>query len=99
MDAHPERLGGLDGGDHVLVAGDQDRVAHGVVPGEGLQVAADLGVDALLLPAGVEVAQAHLYPGKLGDHSLVDRGHPVAGRVVPVDPQQLAGDALHRVLL
>ena len=34
--------------------------------------------------------------GHLRDHPLVDGGHPVPGRVVPVDPQQLAADLARR---
>jgi hypothetical protein len=56
------------------------------------------GVHALLLAAGVQVAEPELDPGHLGDDALVDGRHPVAGRVVPVDPEQLAADELVGVL-
>ena len=55
---HPVRLGRLDGGHHVLVASEEDRVGDGAMAGQGLEIGADLGVDALLLAPLVEVAQA-----------------------------------------
>ncbi len=96
---HPdaERLGGLDRGDHVLIAGDQDGVGDRAVSRQCLHVSADLGVDALLLPARVEVAEAELDPRHLRDDPLVDGRHPVPGRVVPVHPEQLAPDLIVRV--
>jgi hypothetical protein len=47
-------------------------------------------VHALLLAAGVEVAEPQLDPWHLGDDALVDGGHPIPGSVVPVDPEQFA---------
>ena len=93
---HPdaERLRRLDGRDHVLVAGHQHRVGDRPVPGQRLHVGPDLGVHPLLLAARVQVAQAQLHQRHLGDDPLVERRHPVAGGVVPVDPQQLASDLL-----
>jgi hypothetical protein len=91
---HPDavRLGRLDRGHHVLVAGHQHRVGDGPMPGQGFHVRADLRVHALLLAARVQVAEPQLHPGHLGDHPLVDGGHPVPGRVIPVDPEQFAAD-------
>ena len=93
---HPGAVGlrGLDGGHHVLVARDQHRVGDGTMPGQGLNVGADVGVHALLLAARVEVAEAELHPCHLGDDALIDGRHRVAGRVVPVDPEQLASEQL-----
>ncbi len=96
--AHPEGLGRLDRGHHVLIAGDQDRVGDRPVPGQRLHVRPDLRVHALLLAAGVQVAEPQLDPGHLGDDPLIDRRHPVARRVVPVDPEQIAADDLIGVL-
>jgi hypothetical protein len=98
VDPDPVGLGRVDRGHHVLVPGDQHRVGDGPVPGQRLHVGADLGVHALLLATGVEVAQAQLDLGQLGDDPLVDGGHPVAGRVVPVDPEQLAAHQFVGVL-
>jgi hypothetical protein len=97
VDPDAERLRGLDRGNHVLVAGHEDRVGDRAVPGQRLHVGADLGVHALLLAARVQVAQAQLHPRHLRDDPLVDGGHPVPRRVVPVDPQQLAAHHVVRV--
>ena len=94
VDPDAEGLGRLDRRDHVLVPGDQDGVGDGPVPGQRLHVGPDLGVYALLLATRVEVAEPQLDPRHLGDDALVDRGHPVPGCVVPVDPQQLAADVV-----
>jgi len=94
VDPDAERLGGLHGRDHVLIAGHQDRVGDGPVPGQRLHVGADLGVHAFLLAACIEVAQAQLDQRHLGDDPLVDGRHPVPGRVIPVDPEQLAAHQL-----
>ena len=97
---HPDAvgLGRLHRGHHVLVPGHQHGVGDGPVPGQRLHVRADLGVHTLLLAPGVQVAQPQLDLGQLGDDPLVDGGHPVPGRVVPVDPEQLAPDELVGVL-
>jgi len=63
-----------------------------------LSVPGGRSVAAALLAAGVQVAEPQLDPGHLGDDALVNGGHPVAGRVVPVDPEQLAADDLVGVL-
>ena len=94
----PKACAASTAGHHVLVARDQHRVGDRAVPGEGLHVGADVGVDALLLAACVQVAEAELDPGHLGDDALVDGGHPVAGRVVPVDAEQFAAEQLVGVL-
>lgn len=83
-------LGGLDGGDQVLVAADEDGVADGAVAGEGFEVTADQGVDALLLVVGVEVAEADLDVGEGGDGELLGGVDAAAGAVVPVDAEQAA---------
>jgi hypothetical protein len=97
VNAHSERLCGLDSRDHVLVAGHQDRVGDRPMPGKCFHIRTDLGVDALLLTARVQVAQPQLDPRHLSDHALVDGRHPVARGVVPVDPQQLASDLVFRM--
>src|SRR5216110_1855037 len=74
--------------DAVLSAGDEHGVGDGAVPGQGLHVRPDLRIHPLLLAARVQVAEPELHPGHLGDHPLVDRGHPVPCGVVPVDPEQ-----------
>ena len=93
---HPDAvgLGRFDGGDHVLVPGHQDRVGDRPVPGQRLHVGTDLGVYAFLLAAGVQVAEPQLDQRHLGDDPLIEGRHPVPGRVVPVDPQQLAPDLI-----
>jgi len=97
VDPDAERLRGFHRGHHVLVAGHEDRVGDRAVPGQRLHVGADLGVHSLLLAARIQVAQAQLHPRHLGDDPLVDGGHPVPRRVVPVDPQQLAAHPVVRV--
>jgi hypothetical protein len=98
VDPHPVGLGRLDRGHHVLVARDEHRVGDGPVPGQRLHVRPDLRVHALLLAARVQVAEPQLDPGHLRDDPLVDGRHPVPGRVVPVDPEQLAPDQIVGVL-
>jgi len=60
------------------------------VAGEGFEVRADEGVDALLLVVRVEVAQANLDVGKLRDRLLFGGVDAPPGAVVPVDPQEPA---------
>jgi hypothetical protein len=85
-------LGGLHGGQHVLVARQQHRVGDRTMPGQRLQVGAELGVHALLLALGVEVAEPQLHQGQVGDDALVHRGLPARRRVEPVHPQELAAE-------
>jgi hypothetical protein len=59
------------------------------VPGERLEIVADLCVDALLLPAQVQVAQPQFHLPHLGDHTLIDGRDAIAGRVEPVHPQKI----------
>ncbi len=68
------------------------------MPGQRLHVRANLRVHALLLAARVEVAEPEFDQWHLGDDTLIDGGHAVAGRIVPVHPQQLTADELVRVL-
>src|SRR5579875_2169193 len=98
VDPHSVGLSRLHRRDHVLVPGDQDRVGDRPVPGECLHVGTDLGVHPLLLATGVQVAKAQLDQRHRGDHPLVDGGHPVPSRVVPVHPEKLASDLVAGVL-
>ncbi len=86
-DPDAEILGVADHLGQVFVAADHDRVGHGVVAGQGHQVAVDLGVDALAA-ARPDAGQAELQAGDVGQHVVFGGAAALDRGLVPVAAQQ-----------
>jgi hypothetical protein len=72
----------------ILLGADQQHVADGAVPGQGGEVAVDLGLDSLAL-SRPHPAKPQLEAGQVGERVVLGGPAPVNGRLIPVAAQQL----------
>ncbi|GFN03242.1 hypothetical protein Smic_17980 [Streptomyces microflavus] len=91
VDGDPVFLGGHQSGQQIAVAGHQDHIRAGPVPGQFGELGVHGGVHALLGPASVAAGQGsqpYGHPGHHPEPAVLGLGYPVGGAVEPVDPQQ-----------